>query len=1031
MYTGAALHDLTSHSILDQPYEEPFAQVTLPTQGPADVATHRMSSDNLSARLQAVLGDGFQIERELSPGGMSRLFLATERSLNRSVVVKVLPPDAMDSVAENRFRREAELLAKLQHPHIVPVLSVGWSQDLAYYVMPFVEGESLAARLARDGSFDVERGVALIREIADALGHAHSMGVIHRDVKPANVLLAAGHAIVTDFGIARVDASRATKLTSTGVGLGTIGYMAPEQIVGASEVDARADIFALGVVGYELLTGRSPFATSSDAPLLAPQLRGRPAHPSGGRTEIPKSVGDALLRAIEPDPSARFATMEEFRDALPKTTSVRGRLRAKHWALFGAATVVAASLLAILLPRRGNDSEANLLSRVVAPTQQGQPQSKAPDRPLVSVIAVAPFDVMRADLGIWREGMVDVLSRNLDGMGDLRAISPTTVLQSWRGRSDAASAAKLGKAVRAQVVVYGALRTDGDSVRAQATLYDVATGQQIGDVERGDAATRIDRLADSLTVEIVRALDGPRGRRGPHLGSVGTRSMPALKAFLQGQHYMRRAIPDSALIFFRRATEIDTGFALAYHGVAHANTWIPDHAQVVIAQRAAAKRNRGLSERDSLVLALDALAADARDAPRDRAAFTVKVINEIRKLLVRYPADAELLALYGDVVFHSPLHDIPPITAREQIALFDKSIAADSGWGEAYSHAMQLSVLVRDTKRLAKYFGAIEGNPRLTGLASSTSMVKWFTAAPGRTPDECRRWADTVKFTNQYAGAFISSSVNKWVDTAGSVARCMETLATKPPSANDDRPMARLRAMTGLYLRARGLLTRAAAFDPAAVTPGASSDYAMLAMAGVFDPDSASQLARRFADVGTDQLTRQALWGFWLWRKDTVTLANALATERNLRDKYPGFAPEQVDRAIDALRDAISALIRGDTARAIRLIEGAPNAPARIEAPLRSIILPTLYERTGRIREARTLLDRPNFSFSSTALAVLLVELRIGQLSERLGDRERAAIAYSYVLDGLHEAEPSFAPLVRDALEGLRRTGDSRGVVRN
>src|SRR5262245_34216301 len=134
-------------------------------------------NDTLRARLESALGDGYHLERELSPGGMSRLFLATERSLNRRVVVKVLPPEAMDSVAEDRFRREAELLARLQHPHIVPVLSVGWTEGLAYYVMPFVEGESLAARLRRGGQLDVDRSIELIREIADDIGHAHSTGV--------------------------------------------------------------------------------------------------------------------------------------------------------------------------------------------------------------------------------------------------------------------------------------------------------------------------------------------------------------------------------------------------------------------------------------------------------------------------------------------------------------------------------------------------------------------------------------------------------------------------------------------------------------------------------------------------------------------------------------------------------------------------------------------------------------------------------------------------------------------------------------
>ena len=943
--------------------------------------------------------------------------------------MKVLPPDAMDSVAEHRFRREAELLARLQHPHIVPVLSVGWTRDVAYYVMPFVEGESLAVRLSRDGPLEVDAGVDLIREIADALGHAHSLGVIHRDVKPANILLAAGHAVVTDFGIARIDASHVARLTSTGLGLGTIGYMAPEQIVGASEADGRADVFALGVVGYELLTGRSPFATSGEASILAPQARARPAHPSTIRAGIPKDVGDALLKALEPDPAARFATMREFRDALPKTTHRRG-LRGKHWAIVGAVTVAGAALFALLSPRRGNDNEASPLSRVTASVQQTKPQGRAPDQPRGSVIAVAPFDVMRGDLAIWREGMVDVLSRNLDGMGELRTISPTTILQTWRGRSDAVSAARLGKLVRAQVVVYGVLRTNGDSVRAVASLYDMTTNQLIGDVERVDAPSRIDRLADSLTVEIVRALGGPRAGRTPRIGSVGTRSMPALKAFLQGEQYLRRGNSDSAAALFRRATDIDTGFALAYHGLARAHGWTQKYNELVAAEREAAIRNHGLSEHDSLLIVVGALGAEARAAKAHVAEIAAKEMAELKRAMERYPADAELKVVYADLVFHQYFHEIAPTTAAEQIDLFDRAIAADSGLIEGYFHALQLSVVARDTRRLQKYFRAVETGSRSSAqIQSGVEMMRWFVVPNGRGEEDCRRWADTVAFTPQYSTSF-RLNISPWVDSAGSIARCLETLATRPSRAEAEARVPRVGVFAAPFVRARGLLSRAEALDPNRASTGAITDYTYLAMEGAFDADSAAARARPFATDPSQAAAdmRRSLWLFWVWRKDTVALRAALATERAFRDQRPGFSPEEADRAIDDFHDALFAIVHGDTARALRVIERAPYAPPRIELAVRGWILPTLYERSGRLVQARPLLDRPHWFM--TPLQTVLVELHIGRVAERLGDRARAASAYSLVADALHDAEPMFAPFVREALEGLRRTGDTRAVVR-
>src|SRR5690242_19519001 len=207
----------------------------------------------LRDRLQQALGETYRIERELTGGGMSRVFLATEVRLARSVVVKVLPPEMAAAVQSERFAREIQVAASLQHPHIVPLLTAGSGEGLAWYVMPFIEGESLAAKLEREGALPVSEAVRIRRDIIDALAYSHSRGVVHRDIKPDNVMISGRHALVTDFGVAKaVSASSGGKgaLTTGGVALGTPTYMAPEQAAADPHIDHRADLYAVGVVAY-------------------------------------------------------------------------------------------------------------------------------------------------------------------------------------------------------------------------------------------------------------------------------------------------------------------------------------------------------------------------------------------------------------------------------------------------------------------------------------------------------------------------------------------------------------------------------------------------------------------------------------------------------------------------------------------------------------------------------------------------------------------------------------------------------------
>jgi serine/threonine-protein kinase len=312
---------------------------------------------NLREQLQVTLGDNYVIEGELSPGGMSRLFLATEPSLERKVVIKLLPPETVSEVSATRFHREMLVAARLQHPNILPVLATGTSGGLFYYIMPYVAGESLGQRLEKSGKFPIADALRVLREIADALALAHQRGIVHRDIKPANILLQEGHAVLTDFGIARaVEASRmettAERLTATGVGIGTLGYMPPEQMTGERTLDSSADVYALAVVAYEMLSGQPPFSRPTKQALVAAHMTELPPALTSVSADVPVAISAVINKALAKRPEDRYRTAAEFRDALdmPITAAfdlaMRSPRKSRNRLIIVAAAVAAFAAIA-------------------------------------------------------------------------------------------------------------------------------------------------------------------------------------------------------------------------------------------------------------------------------------------------------------------------------------------------------------------------------------------------------------------------------------------------------------------------------------------------------------------------------------------------------------------------------------------------------------------------------------------------------------------------------------------------------------
>jgi len=289
-----------------------------------------VSGDYLRDRLTAAVGDHYLIENELGRGGMAAVFRAMDVRLQRRVAIKLLPPDmAFNAAMRSRFLREAQMAAQLSHPNIVPIFAVDEREGLVYFVMALVDGESVARLLADQGQFEVDRVRRVIAEVADALDCAHRQGVVHRDIKPDNILIdrASGRPMVTDFGIARA-AAEESRLTVTGSAVGTPAYMSPEQAMGERDLDGRSDIYSLGVVAYQMLAGETPFRAANTPAMLMKHVSEPPPSLRSRRPDTPADLAAAVDRALEKRPEHRFATAAEFRDAVLGKIPVRAAQRA-------------------------------------------------------------------------------------------------------------------------------------------------------------------------------------------------------------------------------------------------------------------------------------------------------------------------------------------------------------------------------------------------------------------------------------------------------------------------------------------------------------------------------------------------------------------------------------------------------------------------------------------------------------------------------------------------------------------------------
>ncbi len=502
-----------------------------------------MATDIFS-RLQSSLGDRYRVERELGRGGMATVYLAHDLRHDRPVALKVFHPQLGTELGE-RFLREIRV-GRPARPSAHPDrarLRRGRRPPVVHHAG--VDGESLRQRIRREGPLPLDEAVRIGRSVAEALDFAHTHGVVHRDIKPENILLFRGEPMVADFGIAlATDTADQDRLTQTGLSVGTVVYMSPEQAMGGSRLDGRTDIYSLGCVVYEMLAGEPPFTGPTPQAVIAKRLMAPPP-PLGAVRDVPGALEQAVYKALARNAADRFPTARDFAVALtdaaasPISTVPVTVTRVARRGLPKVAAVAALMALAV--------------AAGLAWLTFGRSSPSAP--PSASRVAVLPFSVPAAEpFGYLVEGMVDLLSRNLNGVGEQVTVDPGRVMSTLsaeekRGVQDAERGHEIAGRLGAGRYILGSVHAAGGRMRIQARLYEESTGapELIAQASAEGDSTALFEMVDRLSAQLLVSGDRGQGARLAQTAAVTTRSLPALKAYLDAERYLRNAQFDSAV----------------------------------------------------------------------------------------------------------------------------------------------------------------------------------------------------------------------------------------------------------------------------------------------------------------------------------------------------------------------------------------------------------------------------------------------------------------------------------------------------
>ncbi len=596
---------------------------------------------------------------------MATVYLAHDLRHDRSVALKLLRPELAAALGPERFLREIRLTARLQHPNILPVLdsgAVGGSGgDLLWYTMPHVEGESLRHRLGWQQQLAIDDALAIAREVADALDYAHQQGVIHRDIKPENILLSGTHAIIADFGIAKVMTGGSpdpARLTETGFALGTPAYMSPEQAAGDPAVDARTDVYALGCVLYEMLAGEPPYTGPTAQAIIAKRMADPVPSVSRVRETVSPAVNAALLRALAKVPSDRFASAAEFARALAGATTAPPR---SVWERAARSPALLMSVGAILL----------IAVIALGLLRWSAASGAAKEGPIP--LAVLPFHFLGADADsdIVTIGVPDAIITKLASVRQLRLRPTSAILQYREASPDPQS---VGRALSVDYLLTGTVQAVGDRLRVSVQLLRTTDGAPVWgahyDMARQDLLTLQDSIADRVSGTLAIRMSAAEQTR---LYRRYTRNVQAYEWYLRGRADLARVSEEntaSAIASFERALALDSTYALAQAGLAMASADM--HLRFATGsdvkswgQRAEAEATRALALDSTLAEAHLARAAVARKSEFDWA----RTLEESRRALDLNP-NLDLAHYFRAAAFyHLGLLDKSELEVKEALSV--------------------------------------------------------------------------------------------------------------------------------------------------------------------------------------------------------------------------------------------------------------------------------------------------------------------------------------------------------------------------
>jgi serine/threonine-protein kinase len=652
-------------------------------------------------QVQNAVGDDYTVEREIGRGGMAIVYLAQDHRHNRSVAVKVLREELLGSAHADRFLREIKLEGQLQHPHILPIFDSGSCKGVLYYIMPYVEGETLRARLDREGMLTLEDTLRIGRQVAEALAYAHEKGVIHRDIKPANILLRSGNALVADFGVARaLEESAGAALTQTGTVVGTPAYMSPEQAGGETNLDGRSDIYSLGCVLHEMLAGEPPFTGPTTQSVLAKHLN-EPA-PSLGivRPDLPAGIVDLVRRALAKVPADRFRIAKDLSAALESqghltpldhgTWVATGKRRTRSRII--SAALAAVGILILWFGVRPLISSWTLTGRLQA-----------------GLIACFPL-ASRGDPGPTGQDASIALVRALEGASSLRCTDAWQFLTAQERASPnslgVARARDIAEEMAADHFILGSTTLWSDSISVTLGLYRTVSGRQVSQAS-GSAREREftpEQIAVQALVGLLPALLGA-GEDPPDLSFMVRRDPAAVAAWIEGEREYRNLNFSTALEFFSQSVKIDSLMAFAALKGAQAASWRHREALADSLVSLAVRHDTLLSSAErGLAHGLQAyLLGDGATA-----------VEAFDAVLAEEPDWGEAWAALGEAYYHLLPPGLRVPSSAE--ATFKESIRLEPGFRPPLVHLAEISLRAGDTNPAEGWIARLEGTdaPRTT-----------------------------------------------------------------------------------------------------------------------------------------------------------------------------------------------------------------------------------------------------------------------------------------------------------------------------